>query len=234
MNSSAASEITVGVVIPVINEAANLKVAVERAWVAGANRVLIADGGSSDGTWELAGNLNCERVQSTPGRGIQLNHGARQLDSTVVLFLHADCWLAPGSISQIREVIRSGIANWGGFCQQIENSGLIYRLLEFGNQQRVWWQRLIYGDQGLWVRRDLYEAVGGFPEIPLMEDFVLSQRLAKRERPRLLAGPLMVNARRWEKRGVLRQTLLNWRISLMFRCGAKPESLVKLYRRHDR
>jgi rSAM/selenodomain-associated transferase 2 len=233
MSHNAASEITVGVVIPVINEIANLRAAVERAWAAGANRVLIADGGSSDGTWGLASDLNCERVQSSPGRGIQLNRGARQLDSTVVLFLHADCWLVPGSIEQIRDAIRSGRAGWGGFHQRIENAALPYRLLEFGNRQRVWWQRMLYGDQGLWVRRDWYEAVGGFPEIPLMEDFVLSQRLAKLGRPRLLAGPLMVNARRWEKRGVLRQTLLNWRISMMFRCGAKPEELVKLYRRHD-
>jgi rSAM/selenodomain-associated transferase 2 len=233
MNSNAASQITVGVVIPVINEAANLPTAVERAWAAGADRVLVADGGSSDGSWELLSKLNCDRVQTAPGRGIQLNHGARHLDSTVVLFLHADCWLEPGGIDQIRVAIDEGATDWGGFCQQIENSSWKYRWLEWGNRQRVWWQRLVYGDQGLWVRREWYDAVGGFPEIPLMEDFVLSQRLAKRGRPRLLAGPLMVNARRWEKRGVLRQTLLNWRISMMFRCGAKPEELVRLYRRHD-
>jgi len=234
MNSNAASPITVGVVIPVINEAAHLSSAIERAWAAGADRVLIADGGSSDGSWELLSKLNCERVQTAPGRGIQLNHGARQFDSTVVLFLHADCWLEPGSIDQVRAVVGEGAAGWGGFRQRIENPSWKYRWLEWGNRQRVWWQRLVYGDQGLWVRRDWYEAVGGFPEIALMEDFVLSQRLAKRGRPMLLAGPLMVNPRRWEKRGVLRQTLLNWRISMMFRCGAKPESLVKLYRRHDR
>ena len=233
MKSNAASEITVGVVIPVINEAANLSVAVERAWSAGADQVLVADGGSTDGTWELADILNCERVQTAPGRGIQLNHGASQLGSTVVLFLHADCWLPPGSVDQIRAAVQSNSAAWGCFRQRIENESWIYRWLEWGNRQRVWWQRLVYGDQGLWVRRDWYEAGGGFPEIPLMEDFVLSQRLAKRGRPVLLAGPLMVNARRWEKRGVLRQTLLNWRISMMFRCGAKPEELVKLYRRHD-
>ena len=233
MKNNAAAHITVGVVIPVINEAANLKGAVERAWEAGADRVLVADGGSSDGSWELLNNLKCERVQTAPGRGIQLNHGARLMDSTVVLFLHADCWLPSGCTEQIRDAVASGAFGWGGFLQRIEGSGWKYRWLEWGNRQRVWWQRLVYGDQGLWVRRDWYEAVGGFPDIPLMEDFVLSQRLARRGRPKLLAGPLRVNARRWEKRGVLRQTLLNWRISMMFRCGVKPESLAKLYRRHD-
>lgn len=233
MNPANSESVSIGVVIPVINEAENLAAVVQNAWDCGANRVVVADGGSSDGTLTLAKQLDCELVNSLPGRGMQLNHGADQLDCTVVLFLHADCRLDANCGQQIRSAVTHDQATWGCFQQRIANDAGIYRWLEWGNRQRAYWQRLVYGDQGLWVRRELYRAAGGVPEIPLMEDFVLAQRLGRYNRPAILSGPITVNARRWERRGVIRQTLLNWRIAAMYRLGVSPSQLAKLYRRHD-
>ena len=152
----------------------------------------------------------------------------------VLLFLHADGGLGENACQLIRRSVDLAVPDWGGFLQRIESDRLVYRWLEWGNAARVRWQGLVYGDQGLWVSRPAWEAVGGFQEIPVMEDFELSRRLTKIRWPRLLKGPVFVNPRRWHQRGVVRQTLRNWLIALQYRLGRSPEALARYYRRHGK
>jgi rSAM/selenodomain-associated transferase 2 len=219
------------VIIPTLNEAANIVRAVTSAQESGADEVIVADGGSRDETCPLA-ELSGARVVSTPrGRAVQQNAGARKATGDVLLFLHADNWLGKEAISQIRSVVnRRKMKLCGAFQQKIEAALFIYRLLERGNAERVRWLGLPYGDQAIFVTRDLFDQVGGFPEEPFLEDVLLMQRLRRLSWPLLLPGPVYVSPRRWEQRGVIRQTLRNWAILAAFSLGASPQKLATWYR----
>jgi rSAM/selenodomain-associated transferase 2 len=223
----------VSIVIPAINEAAVIRAAIDRAWAAGADEVIVADGGSEDDTVAVCRAANCKWVQSEPGRGVQLNAGAAESTGDLLLFLHADNWLTCNGVEQIRSAFENSSSVFGGFHQRIENEGRSFRWIESGNAARVRWRGLVYGDQAMFVSKSIFDAVGGFADICLMEDLDLSRRVKKLVWPRLLAGPTYVDARRWEATGPLRQTIRNWCLAGAFMVGAKPESLAKRYRRHD-
>lgn len=224
----------ISVIIPVINESDVLHLAIERAWNAGADELVIADGGSQDGTRDIAKNANCKLVDSQPGRGLQLNAGAKVATGDVLLFLHADNWLEAGACQQIKIALADLPNRYGGFRQRITNERRIFRWLEYGNFLRAKWQRLIYGDQAMFVSRALFDEAGGFPAITIMEDFAFSRLLGKNGAPIILEGPTFVSDRRWQKSGVFRQTLKNWFLSLAFRLGATPDWIAQQYRRHDK
>lgn len=189
------------------------------------------DGGSEDDTVEqvqrfAAAHKQVTVLQSARGRGRQLAAGAQHATGDVFLFLHADCQLADQSFAQMQA---AGWPAWGGFQQQIQDPRWRYRLLELGNAGRARVLGRVFGDQAIFVRRVCYERAGGFSKVDLMEDVMLSGQLRRRARPQLLPGPLMVDPRRWYRRGVIRQTLLNWQLQIAFARGAKPEELRKRY-----
>ena len=282
----------ISVIIPVLNESDRVVDSVEAARFAGADEIILVDGGSTDGTAELARSLarktdraadsgtpergeaaspdpeqatfgqkpagriarewrvsNGEAsgtnvsspgpaqvwsVESSPGRARQMNAGAAIARGDCLLFLHVDNRLAPGALDTLRRSWPSDQQAYGGFRQKIESDGRIYRWIEQGNLFRARRQRLVYGDQGLFVSRLLWERWGPFPEVELMEDFILSQRLSRTGPPIILPGPLHVDPRRWERHGPIRQTLTNWMISTAYRLGVPPARLARFYRRHDR
>jgi rSAM/selenodomain-associated transferase 2 len=172
-------------------------------------------------------------IAAPRGRGVQQNSGAKTATGDVFLFLHADNWLSGNVADQMERAFRGSSRLHGAFHQRIDADGLAYRLLERGNAERIRWLGLPYGDQAIFVRRETFFAVGGFPEVPLMEDVLLMQRLRRRSWPLLLSGPVHVSPRRWQQHGVLRQTLRNWTLLVALTAGASPERLARFYRRHD-
>jgi hypothetical protein len=150
----------------------------------------------------------------------------------VLLFLHADCWLAPDAHLQLVEALFDERTLGGAFRQRIEARGLIYRLIERGNAMRVRIRKLPFGDQGIFVRRGIFQELGGFPDVPLMEDVLLMRKLRRLSRIPLLPGPLHVSARRWQKHGPVRQTLRNWSILTAEQLGASPDRLADFYAPH--
>ena len=218
------------VVIPTLNEEQVIAKSVASAVAAGATAIVVSDGGSRDGTREVAIDAGASRViQSAPGRGVQLNAGAQLAETEFILFLHADNEL---SVNALHQICENEQAAWGAFRQRIDSRRLVYRLLEWGNQWRVQWRAVPFGDQGIFVRRTLFEQMNGFAGIPLMEDVELSQRLRRIEKPVLLQGPLTINARRWEKHGVLRQTVKNWSIQYSYARGVSATDLAQKYYGH--
>lgn len=224
----------VSLIIPVLNEGEQLVSMLKRAWATGAFEVIVVDGGSVDDSLAIAQNTRCQVIESPRGRAIQLNRGAAAARGDVLLFLHADNWLEDGAVRQIVDAIDSGDCQTGAFRQKIDGRGLLYRLLEWGNGIRVRMLGVAYGDQGIFVRRELFEKVGGYPEIPLMEDLRLMRTLRRHSRPVLLPGPLHVSPRRWQRHGVIRQTLRNWLLLTAEKVGVSPARLARFYPSHTK
>jgi rSAM/selenodomain-associated transferase 2 len=222
------------VVIPALNEAASIRRAARSAWEAGALEVIVADGGSDDETANLAAKENCRVVRAPRGRARQQNAGAAIATGDVLLFLHADSALGPQVGAQLANAFSHSRVLSSALQQRIEARGLAYRLLERGNAERVRWLGLPYGDQAICVRRSVFEELAGFPDVPLLEDLLMMRQLRRRSWPVLLPGPVFVSPRRWQRHGLVRQTLRNWGILARYACGISPDRLAELYRRHDK
>jgi rSAM/selenodomain-associated transferase 2 len=231
VSPTAPSEPRLTAIIPAWQEAATIAATVRSVRAAGFDEIIVVDGGSADATVELARAAGADRVLSVaPGRASQQNAGADLATGDVLCFLHADCRPDSRSGAALRKAFGHPEVCAASFVQRIDAPGWAYRWLEWGNLRRVLWWRMGYGDQGLCVRRTTFEVVGRFPPWPLMEDVALSLRLRGQGRWVVLSPPLVVSARRWERRGIVRQTLTNWLIVGLFACGVSPERLARLYR----
>jgi rSAM/selenodomain-associated transferase 2 len=228
----ARATLRISVIIPALNEALNIVHAVERAAALGPHEILVADGGSDDGTPQAARQAGAVVVESARGRARQQNAAARQATGDVLLFLHADSWLAPAGATQLSHAWRDPRVLGGAFRHRIEAAGILYRLIERGDSFRARWFQLPYGDQGIFLRREAFFQLGGFPDVPLMEDVLLMRRLRKASRVVLLPGPVYTSARRWERHGVVRQTLRNWSILTAERLGVSLDRLARFYAPH--
>ena len=221
----------VSIVLPALNEAALIADSVASALAAGPREVIVVDGGSHDDTVSLARAAGATVLSCPAGRATQQNAGASLATGDVLLFLHADNRLAVDGLVQIEQALTDRRIGCGAFRQVIEADGWLYRLLERGNAWRAAYRGLPYGDQGIFVRRSLFEEVGGFPRVKLMEDVLLMRRLRRKTWPVLLPGPLFVSARRWRRQGVIRQTARNWCLLAAVRLGVHPDRLAKFYER---
>jgi len=220
----------VSVIIPALDEASRIAETVASARDAGECEIIVVDGGSSDETLAAARQAGADVVLESPrGRARQLNVGAEASHGDVLLFLHADCRLNPGSFEAVRNALADERVVAGCFRQTIDATGLKYRILERGNAARVRCSGWAYGDQGIFVRRDAFTRIGGFPDIELMEDLLLMKQLKRVGRIVLLEHALHVSARRWEHVGVVWQTLRNWATITLVQCGVSPNRFAKAY-----
>jgi rSAM/selenodomain-associated transferase 2 len=219
----------VSVIIPVLNEAVRIADTIRRTREVGACQIIVVDGGSADGTLEAATAADC--VLSAPqGRARQQNAGAAAAMGDVLVFLHADCRLPARAFESIATALEDPRCVGGCFRQSIDAAGIGYRLLESGNAWRVKLLGWAYGDQGIFVRREFFERLGGFPDLPLMEDLLFTKRLKRQGRFVLLPVRLQVSARRWRKHGIVRQTLRNWRLIVCAHWGVPLERLAAEYK----
>jgi rSAM/selenodomain-associated transferase 2 len=222
----------ISVIIPAIDEAQMIGAAVRSAVSAGADEVIVSDGGSHDGTPEIAQRHGARVLTAAPGRASQQNAGADVAVGDVLLFLHADCCLPKAGLSEIRQqLVAQNTCIGGYFRQRIDDSHQIYRWIESGNLMRAQTLKWAYGDQAIFVRADIFHDIGGFPDMPLMEDLFIMKRLRKRGQLVRIDAPLLVSARRWENRGTIRQTLRNWAMLVAVHLGVPPAMLARHYPR---
>ena len=219
------------IVIPCFNEGAIIGAALERLQPLrqrGAE-VIVIDGGSSDEGVARAAIL-ADRVLSAPrGRAVQMNAGADIARGHVLLFLHADCALPRDADRLILDGIAANDRRWGRFDVRLAGTHPLLRVIAFMMNLRSRLTGIATGDQGMFVTRNLFLAVGGFPVMPIMEDVALSRALKSHGAPLCLRECIAASARRWEARGVLRTIMLMWRLRLSYFLGADPADLALLY-----
>ena len=217
------------IVVPVLNEAAIIVDALRALAPLRARgaEVIVVDGGSGDGTPRLAQPF-ADRVVAAPrGRGAPLNLGAAHGSGGALLFLHADTALPDNADQLIAAALSRRV--WGRFDLRIAGR---HPLLAVVGRMINWRSRLTgvaTGDQAIFVTRKAFEAVGGFPDLPLMEDIAISRRLKRLCRPFCIATQAVTSGRRWERNGVIRTILLMWRLRLSYYLGVEPELLARLY-----
>ncbi|MFQ5904419.1 MAG: TIGR04283 family arsenosugar biosynthesis glycosyltransferase [Candidatus Binatia bacterium] len=220
----------ISVIIPTLNEKSVIDSTLRHLQSLGGNfEVIVVDGGSRDGTTEVAGGYFTV-VSSPPGRAVQMNSGAKLARGETLLFLHADTLLPSGAFSFIAEALSDPDIIGGRFRIRLDNRRPIFRLISWGINLR---DRLIggfTGDQTIFVRRKIFEEMGGYRELPLMEDLDLALRLQRSGKLARIQDPVVTSARRWEKHGPLRTTLLMWALRWLFMLGVPPPILKKLWR----
>jgi rSAM/selenodomain-associated transferase 2 len=224
--------VRLSVVIPVLNEAAGIQAALQALspLVARGAQIIVADGGSTDGTATRALTGGALVIDAPRGRALQMNAGAHQASGDLLLFLHADTRLPPDADRLIEQALDSGAQVWGRFDVRIEGRPRMLRVIAAFMNRRSRWTGIATGDQALFMTCVAFDAVGGFPAQPLMEDIEMSASLLKLSRPACLRARVVTSGRRWETRGVWRTVLLMWRLRLAYWRGAAPERLAGLYR----
>ena len=222
---------TLSIVIPCLNEAGGIATALKRLQPMrerGAE-IIVADGGSTDGSPAVAAPFADRVVTSPRGRAFQMNAGAAVVRAEVLLFLHADCELPASADHLIRDGLAGSGKTWGRFDVRLDGAHPLLRVVAAMMNLRSRVTGIATGDQGLFMRRAVFTQVQGFPEIPLMEDIAMSRRLKMHGPPLCLRQTLISSARRWEQHGVLRTIVLMWRLRLAYFLGADPARLALQY-----
>jgi rSAM/selenodomain-associated transferase 2 len=221
---------TLSIIIPVLNEVAEIEAALGALTPfrqCGAE-IIVVDGGSGDGSADLARPL-ADRVLTAPrGRATQMNTGAAAASGDVLLFLHVDTRLPDDADRLIADGLQRSGRAWGRFDVCFDDGGWLH-IVAFMMNWRSRLTGICTGDQAMFVTRTTFQDVGGFPDIPLMEDVVLSARLKHIVRPECLRARVITSARRWHEHGILRTILLMWRLRLAYFFGAEPGRLAEQY-----
>ncbi len=222
---------TLTVVIPALDEAANLaRLLPDLERVCPGAEVLVVDGGSRDGTAKVvAGRPGVRLVPSARGRARQMNAGAAAASGDVLLFLHADTWLPDGAARAIEAALADPAVVGGRFDVRFDSQRPVMRMVAWFMNARSRATSICTGDQAIFVRRAVFEAVGGYPDIPLMEDVELSRRLKARGRLAALRVRVTTSARKWEREGPLRTIGLMWTLRLLHFVGVAPARLHRWY-----
>jgi rSAM/selenodomain-associated transferase 2 len=226
----ATSSIEISIVIPTLDEATSLAQTLIAARERGAGELIVADGESRDATRDVAARLADAVVLAPRGRAAQMNAGAAAARGDVLLFLHADTRLPDGFADAVARALADPHVVGGHFAVALNAPGWRYRLTERLISGRSRLTGVATGDQAIFVRRSVFEALGGFAPLPLMEDIDLMRRLKRSGRVAALDERVVTSARRWERDGFWRTVLLMWSLRLAYYAGISPTALARFYR----
>ena len=226
-----ASSPQLSIIVPTLNEASTILVQANALYqfVKRGCEIILVDGGSIDGTVEIARSVLANVVLAPRGRASQMNAGARIAKGDTLLFLHADTSLPPSADFLVAKALARSERLWGRFDVRISPATPLLNIVACAMNLRSRLSGIATGDQAIFVRRSTFAAVGGFPDIPLMEDIAFSKIMKSFSRPICLGNPVITSARRWSKHGVVRTILLMWRLRLAYFFGSDPHDLVKRY-----
>ncbi len=224
------------IIIPVYHEAHQIQAQLEHIESVGRGvtyEVIVVDGDPAASTLTQIGP-DCEHIQGVTagkGRGSQMNAGAQLAQGHILLFLHVDTRLPDQALQQVQRICHETQSVGGAFDLAIASERMLFKVIGRIASVRSRLTRIPYGDQAIFIRRDIFEAIQGYPNIPIMEDVALMERLKRhRYRIQILPNTVQTSPRRWEKEGILRCTLRNWLLMLLYRVGMPPAILANWYR----
>jgi rSAM/selenodomain-associated transferase 2 len=221
----------ISIIVPVLNEDKILQQTLSTLNLTKNEELIVVDGGSRDRSVEIAQRFTKKIYITERGRARQMNYGAERAEGDILLFLHADCILPKDAYGLIRKALQSGRYIAGAFDLKIDHPGVFFRLTEIAANIRSRMLSLVYGDQGLFLKRETFKRIGGFPEIPLMEDIEISEKLREIGKIKFLRPPIRASARRWLKEGRLYTMVRDVTMAvvyLIFR--PNPERLLRYYK----
>jgi len=230
MTSTAPVTSPISIIIPTLNEAAHIAATVQRAQGNAVREIIVVDCGSEDATQHLARQHGAHVILAPPGRARQMNAGAAVAQGAILLFLHGDTLLPPGFDDLIPAILGQGGVSAGAFSLAIDLPGAAARMVARLANLRARSLQMPYGDQGLFVRRQTFWEVGGYPEEPILEDVMLVQRLRAEGRIRIVQPAVLTSGRRWRALGMIRTTLINQAIIVGYLVGIPPQRLQCWYR----
>jgi rSAM/selenodomain-associated transferase 2 len=216
------------IIIPVLNEAAYLDHSLARLFalkdVADHCEIIVCDGGSQDGSLEIAKQYACRIVHSDAGRARQMNIASTAARGEFLLFVHADSTLPANFFNNI-----DANADWGFFRLRLNGSAFTYRVIESAINLRTRFSQVAGGDQGLYFKRRFFQSLDGYPKIPLMEDIAICKMARRRAKPVIIDTAITSSSRRWQENGIVRTVFLMWTLRLAFWLGVDPQRLHKIY-----
>jgi rSAM/selenodomain-associated transferase 2 len=219
----------ISVIVPVFNEEKSLAANLMELQRLKPEEIIVVDGGSSDRTREICQRFGVELYGSRRGRATQMNFGVQRAGGDVLLFLHADTRLPPTAFDDIRAALRDRKVLGGRFDLQLDNPRPLLRLIGFMISLRSRLSKVGTGDQALFVRREIFAELGGYPDIPLMEDVAFSRALKRRGVVACLHSRVVSSARRWEMDGICRTVLKMWTLKTLYLLGISPVRLKRYY-----
>ncbi|MDJ0596952.1 MAG: TIGR04283 family arsenosugar biosynthesis glycosyltransferase [Pleurocapsa sp. MO_226.B13] len=224
----------ISIIIPVLNEAAIIKSTLDRLQDNANLEVIVVDGGSQDNTVIIVREMGVKVITASGGRSAQMNAGAKIAQGDILLFLHGDSKLPPEFFSLTLKTLKQPKAIAGAFELAIEGEARSLRWIELLVKMRSHLFSLPYGDQGIFITKQAFAEVGGFPNLPIMEDFELIQRLKKKGNIAIAPAAVTTSGRRWQKLGVWKTTLINQLIIAGYYLGISPTKLSKFYRQQGK
>jgi rSAM/selenodomain-associated transferase 2 len=224
----------ISIIIPVLHETERINETIELLRESDSGReaeIIVADGDASGSTISVVSDGSVRRIISAQGRAVQMNRGAEAASGDVLLFLHADTLLPPHALSLIRRALKDARYVAGAFDLGFDTKRMIFRVTEKYVFLRSRLTKIPFGDQAIFIRRDYFRDLGGYREIPIMEDVDLMKRIRKKgDRIRIIPEKVSTSPRRYEREGVLSCTFRNWVLQALFAMGVPPERLAKRYR----
>jgi len=222
------------IIMPAFNEASCIAPALESLKVLQSRgvEVIVVDGESEDATAAVAARYADKVLKAPQGRALQMNAGARAARGEILFFVHADCIVPQNADVLILRDLEKSSKSWGRFDVKLSGSHAAFRVIERLMNLRSRLTGIATGDQGIFVRRHAFFAVGGFPEIALMEDIALSRRLRRIGQPLCLRERIVTSSRRWEEKGIARTVFLMWALRFGYWLGAPPEAIAKRYHKN--
>ena len=222
---------TLSVIIPTLNEAATITAVIGTIETCSTTEILVVDGGSTDNTGELATLAGATVLHTPPGRAKQMNAGADHATGHTLLFLHGDTLLPKGNHRLIEHTLQMPGVSCGAFSLHIDSTRWSLQCIAAGANLRSKLFQLPYGDQGLFTTAETFQTVGGFPELPIMEDYYFVRGLGKKGKIITLPQTITTSSRRWDNMGIFKTTLINQLIIIGHMIGIPPARLARLYQR---
>jgi len=223
-------ESSIAIIVPVFNEEGTLPALIANLRQLSVKDVLIVDGGSTDQTCQLLEDSALRRLSSPLGRAEQMNTGALNSSSDILLFIHSDTIIYSSHILAIQQAMRDASCVGGRFDVSLSGHGNALNVIAWFINIRSRLTGISTGDQCQFVRRAVFEAMGGFPEQALMEDIEFSKCLKRHGKIACLREQVVTSSRRWETHGVIRTVWLMWKLRFLYWLGVSPEKLSSMYR----